>query len=66
MHRPVPSNVPVPRKKLPPVLYVTVDVDGDESYLLVHDSTDGIDNNEEVGVYELVQTKRLRVTRELK
>ena len=40
--------------------------DPDSAYLMAAETTEAIDDGTTVGVYELVETKRMRVTRDLK
>lgn len=51
---------------LPKRIYVKLETDTDEPYLIADESADSMENGERVGVYELVEMKTMRVTRELK
>jgi hypothetical protein len=51
---------------LPDQIYVVREDDGDDSYLATHETLEHIDHGTVVGIYELVETRTLRVTRELK
>jgi hypothetical protein len=53
---------------LPKRIYVKRETDTDEkgTYLLADEDVDSIEHGETVGIYELVETKRMHVTRELK
>lgn len=42
------------------------DQSGSDPYLLADDNMDGMEHGDTVGVYELKETRTMRVTRELK
>lgn len=54
------------KSKLPFQVFVTRTVDGKESWLNATEDTDYLEGGTEVGIYELVDTKKLVVSREFK
>lgn len=59
----------VKRPKLPIRVYVKREMDQNhpsESYLLLDETLDSMEDGEVVGIYELVETKTMQVTRLLK
>lgn len=56
------------KKQLPKRIYVkreTDQNDKDSSWLSADETTDSIEHGETVGIYELVETKKMRVTKDL-
>jgi hypothetical protein len=53
------------KSKLPFQVFVTKTVDGKASWLYASDTTELMEEGSEVGIYELVDTKKLVVSREL-
>jgi hypothetical protein len=51
--------------KLPEKIYVIAEKDGDEKYLMAAYDTHGYENGQELGVYQLVSVKHVKVTEEL-
>jgi hypothetical protein len=53
------------KHKMPDVVLVTREQDGDEFYLTATDNMGDIDKNAVVGVYKLAFVRTMKVTREL-
>lgn len=56
-------------KKFPKTIYVTRDTESDEQYLAIRDDEGGVPDVDEttpVGIYQLVETAEIVVTREVK
>ena len=53
------------KSKLPFQIFVIKTVNGKESWLDAQEHTNDLHNGDEVGIYELVDTKKLVVKREL-
>jgi len=52
--------------KFPKVIYVKVDTDTDENYLIAHDDLVEVGaDGDVIGVYKFVETKRKKITEEL-
>lgn len=53
------------QRKLPSKVFVRLRGEKDEQYLDATETTSGIEDGEEVGIYELVDIKKMKVTEEL-
>uniref|UniRef100_A0A6M3JEI7 Uncharacterized protein n=1 Tax=viral metagenome TaxID=1070528 RepID=A0A6M3JEI7_9ZZZZ len=53
-------------KEFPKTIYVHVDYDRKEPFLIADYDIEGLDNGVKVGIYELKQVKKMMVTEELK
>jgi hypothetical protein len=47
-------------------IYVTIDKDGEDEYLVPWYEITGLQDGEEIGIYELKETKKVSVTVQLK
>jgi hypothetical protein len=52
-------------QEFPDEIFVVREMDGDEGYLVTHETMDGIENNETVAIYQRVSIGRVKVTREV-
>jgi hypothetical protein len=52
-------------KKFPTTIFVTVDGDEGDTYLLVNETQESINHGQKVAVYELAGVQTMHVTREL-
>lgn len=52
-----------PKKKFPQQVYVTREVHSDETFFAVVNNVDDIDMEQEVAVYQLVDVRKLKITR---